>query len=55
MNFNYRELCHVHLNSCIFDDGDCPNSRARKEWKERGEVKGEYGGICGEVEEGNAD
>ena len=29
------------------------NSRARKEEKERGEVKGEYGRICGE-EEGNA-
>ena len=25
-----------------------PNSRARKEGKERGEVKGEYGGIWGE-------
>ena len=31
-----------------------PNSRARKEEKERGEVKGELGGICG-GEEGNAD
>ena len=30
-----------------------PNSRAFKEEKERGEVKGEYGGIRGE--EGNAD
>ena len=29
-----------------------PNSRARKGGKERGEVKGEYGGILGE-EEGN--
>ena len=31
-----------------------PNSRADKGNKERGEVKGEYGGISGE-EEGNAD
>ena len=31
-----------------------PNSRAHKGKKERGEVKGEYGGVCGE-EEGNAD
>ena len=31
-----------------------PNSRAHKGNKERGEVKGEYGGVCGE-EEGNAD
>ena len=31
-----------------------PNSRARKGENERGEVKGEYRGICGE-EEGNAD
>ena len=31
-----------------------PNSRARKGGKERGEVKGEYGGIEVE-EEGNAD
>ena len=30
-----------------------PNSRAFKEEKERGEVKGEYGGIRGE--EGNTD
>ena len=31
-----------------------PNSRAHKGKKERGEVKGEYGGAC-EEEEGNAD
>ena len=31
-----------------------PNSRAHKGKKERGEVKGEYGGACGEDEE-NAD
>ena len=31
-----------------------PNSRAHKGKKDRGEVKGEYGGVCGE-EEGNAD
>ena len=31
-----------------------PNSRAHKGKKERGEVKGDYGGVCGE-EEGNAD
>ena len=31
-----------------------PNSRARKEGKEREDVKGEYGGISGEEEE-NAD
>ena len=31
-----------------------PNSRAHKGKKERGEVKREYGGVCGE-EEGNAD
>ena len=31
-----------------------PNSRAHKGKKERGEVKEEYGGVCGE-EEGNAD
>ena len=31
-----------------------PDSRARKGEKERGAVKGEYGGICGE-EKGNAD
>ena len=31
-----------------------PNSRAHKGKKERGEVKGEYGGVCGQ-EEGNAD
>ena len=31
-----------------------PNSRAHKGEKQRGEVKGEYGGIWGE-EEGNAD
>jgi len=31
-----------------------PNSRAHKGKKERGDVKGEYGGVCGE-EEGNAD
>ena len=30
------------------------NSRAPKGKKERGEVKREYGGVCGE-EEGNAD
>ena len=30
------------------------NSRAHKGKKERGEVKEEYGGVCGE-EEGNAD
>ena len=30
------------------------NSRAHKGNKEKGEVKGEYGGVCGE-EEGNAD
>ena len=27
-----------------------PNSRARKGKKEKGEVKGEYGGVCGEEE-----
>ena len=32
-----------------------PNSRAHKGKNERGEVKGEYGGVCGEEEEGNAD
>ena len=32
-----------------------PNSHARKEAKERGEVKGEYEGIWQEEEEGNAD
>ena len=32
-----------------------PNSRAHKGKKERGEVKGEYGGACGEEEEGNTD
>ena len=32
---------------------NAPNSRAHK-GKERGEVKGKYGGVCGE-EEGNAD
>ena len=31
-----------------------PNSLARKGKMERGEVKREYGGVCGE-EEGNAD
>ena len=31
-----------------------PNSRAHKGKNERGEVKGEYGEVCGE-EEGNAD
>ena len=31
-----------------------PNSRIHKGKTERGEVKGEYGGVCGE-EEGNAD
>ena len=31
-----------------------PNSRAHKRKKERGKVKREYGGVCGE-EEGNAD
>ena len=31
-----------------------PNSHAHKAGKERGEVKGEYGGVCGE-EEGNVD
>ena len=31
-----------------------PNSRAHKGKKERGEVEGDYGGICGK-EEGNAD
>ena len=31
-----------------------PNSCARKGKKETGEVKGEYGGVCGE-EEGNTD
>ena len=30
-----------------------PNSCAHKGKKEKGEVKGEYGGVCGE--EGNAD
>jgi len=30
-----------------------PNSRAHKGKKERGEVKGEYGEICGEEDEGN--
>ena len=30
------------------------NSHAHKEEKERGEVKGEYGGVCGE-EDGKAD
>ena len=38
----------------ICDDDDCPNSRARKGWKKRREVKWEYGGIRGE-DEGNAD
>ena len=28
-----------------------PNSRAHKGKKERGEVKREYGGVCGEEEE----
>ena len=32
-----------------------PNSRACKGEMERGEVKGEYGGIWGEEEEENAD
>ena len=40
----------VHLVMMII----APNSRAHKGKKERGEVKGEYGGVCGE-EEGNAD
>ena len=31
-----------------------PNSRAHKGKKERGKVKGKYGGVCGEME-GNAD
>ena len=31
-----------------------PNSHAHKGKEERGEVEGEYGGVCGE-EEGNAD
>ena len=31
-----------------------PNSRAHKGKKGRGEVKGKYGGACGEME-GNAD
>ena len=30
------------------NDDDCPNSRARKESKERGQVKREYGRISGE-------
>ena len=38
------------LSRAIFDDEDCPNSRARKEGK--GEMK--YGGISGEKER-NAD
>jgi len=32
-----------------------PNSRAHKGKKERGEVKGEYGEVCGEEDEGNSD
>ena len=32
-----------------------PNSRARKGGKERGEVKGEYGGIWRKEKKGNAD
>ena len=37
------------LNAVFFstDDDDCPNSGARKEGKERGEVKEEYGRIWG--------
>ena len=32
-----------------------PNSRAPKGKKESGEVKGKYGGVCEEEEEGNSD
>ena len=44
----------VAMVSHLCSDDDCPNSRAYKGEKERGEVKGEYGEIW-EVEEGNTD
>ena len=46
IKFDMQNIVLPMTNIYLFNDYDnCPNSRARKERKKRGEVKGEYGGI----------